>query len=39
MGIRVEMEHTDNPKEAKIIALQHLAEDPKYYSKLKTLGL
>ena len=38
-GIEVEMEHTDSSKVAKRIALQHLAEDPKYYSKLKTLGL
>ena len=37
MGIEVEMEHTNDPKEAKVIALQHLAEDPKYYSKLKTV--
>lgn len=39
MGIEVEMEHTDNPKKAEIIALQHLAEDPQYYSKLASLGL
>jgi hypothetical protein len=39
MGIKVEMEHTTNPEEAKIIALQHLAEDPKYYTKLATLNL
>lgn len=39
MGIRVEMEHTDNPEEAAKIALQHLAEDPKYYFKLATLNL
>jgi GH24 family phage-related lysozyme (muramidase) len=39
MGIEVEMEHTRNPGEAKIIALQHLAEDPKYYTKLASLGL
>jgi len=39
MGIKAEMEHTDDPKEAEVIALQHLAEDPRYYSKLKTLGL
>ena len=38
-GIEVEMEHTDNPKVAKRIALQHLAEDPKYYTKLGTLKL
>jgi hypothetical protein len=38
-GIEVEMEHTDSPKVAKRIALQHLAEDPKYYTKLGTLKL
>ena len=38
-GISVEMEHTKDTKEAKIIALQHLAEDPKYYTKLETLNL
>ncbi len=39
MGIEVEMEHTDSPAEAKVIALQHLAEDPKYYTKLASLNL
>jgi hypothetical protein len=39
MGIEVEMEHTDDKAKAKIIALQHLAEDPKYYTKLKSLDL
>jgi hypothetical protein len=39
MGIEVEMEHTDSKKEAKVIALQHLAEDPRYYTKLKSLNL
>lgn len=39
MGVEVEMEHTDDPSKAKIIALQHLAEDPKYYTKLKSLNL
>jgi hypothetical protein len=34
IGIQVEMEHTDDPSIAKEIALDHLAEDPKYYSKL-----
>ena len=38
-GIKVEKEHTDNPKIAMKIALDHLAEDPKYYTKLATLGL
>ena len=39
MGVEVEMEHTDSQTKAKVIALQHLAEDPKYYTKLKSLGL
>ena len=38
-GIEVEKEHTDNPKVAMKIALDHLDEDPKYYTKLATLGL
>lgn len=33
-GIEVEMEHTDDPEEAKKIAMDHLSEDPQYYSKL-----
>jgi len=37
MGIKVEMEHTDKPEEAKKIALDHLAEDPQYYTKLKKM--
>ena len=37
MGIKVEMEHTDDPKIAKIIALHHLAELPDYYTKLKKM--
>lgn len=35
MGMKVEMEHTDNEKKAKEIAMDHLWEDSKYYSKLK----
>jgi hypothetical protein len=35
MGIKVEMEHTTDTDVAETIAKQHLAEDPKYYSKLK----
>lgn len=38
-GISVEMEHTKDPNKAKTIALQHLAEDPKYYTKLSKVGL
>jgi hypothetical protein len=33
-GIKTEMEHTTNKQKAKEIAMDHLAEDPKYYSKL-----
>jgi hypothetical protein len=35
MGIKVEMEHTSDPKVAEEIALDHLMELPDYYSKLK----
>jgi hypothetical protein len=35
MGMEVEKEHTDNPKEARKIALDHLKEKPDYYTKLK----
>lgn len=34
MGLKVEMEHTDDENIASEIVLDHLAEDPKYYSKL-----
>ena len=34
-GIAVEMEHTNYKAIATIIAKQHLAEDPHYYTKLK----
>lgn len=37
MGIKVEMEHTDDKDKAKEIALDHLWEDPKYYSKLSKI--
>ena len=39
MGIAVEKEHTTDPKIAETIAKHHLSEDPKYYTKLKTLKL
>ena len=39
MGIRVEKEHTKSNKIAKAIALAHLEEDAKYYTKLKKAGL
>lgn len=39
VGIEVEMEHTDDRKEAEKIAKDHISEDPKYYSKLYKAGL
>jgi hypothetical protein len=38
-GIKVEKEHTSDIKTATRIALNHLSEDPKYYSKLEKVGL
>ena len=35
MGVEIEMEHTNNEDEAKEIAMDHLWENPSYYSKLK----
>ena len=35
MGIQEEYEHTDDPRIAQRIALDHLGEDPQYYTKLK----
>lgn len=37
-GIKSEMEHTDDKMVAKAIALDHLYENPKYYSKLQSLN-
>ena len=39
MGTDVEMEHTKSRKEARKIAMEHLAEHPDYYSRLKKAGL
>jgi cytidyltransferase-like protein len=39
MGMEVEKEHTDDPMVARKIAIDHLKEDPKYYTKLATLKL
>lgn len=39
MGQTIEMEHTSDPNIATEIALDHLREDPKYYTKLKKSGL
>ena len=33
MGLKVEMEHTDNPMVALEIAMNHLMEDPEYYTR------
>ena len=38
MGIRHELEHTDDPELASEIARDHLAEDPYYYSDMKAAG-
>lgn len=38
-GIEVEMEHTNDPKIALKIAMDHIKEDPKYYDKLVKAGL
>lgn len=37
MGVKEEMEHTDNPEVAQTIALHHLYEDYKYYSHLEEM--
>jgi hypothetical protein len=37
MGIKVEMEHTNDPKVAARISLDHLYEDPDYYTKLEKI--
>jgi len=39
MGCKVELEHTDDPQIAAKIAMDHLAEHPRYYTKLKKAGL
>jgi hypothetical protein len=36
-GAHVEMEHTDDPQVAQQIAMDHLAEDPAYYTKLSQI--
>lgn len=37
MGLEVEMEHTNNPKIALEITMDHLTESPDYYTKLKQM--
>lgn len=39
MGIKHEMEHTKSALTAQEIALDHLAENPKYYSDLNQAGI
>jgi hypothetical protein len=39
IGVQIEMEHTNDPAIAKDIAMDHLTEDPKYYTKLVDAGL
>jgi hypothetical protein len=39
LGRMVEMEHTDDPKTAEKIALDHLNENPRYYCVLFRIGL
>mgnify|MGYP000119709092 CR=1 FL=1 len=36
-GIKIEKEHTDDDKIAHEIAMDHLWEDPEYYTKLKSI--
>lgn len=36
-GIKIEMEHTNDPKIAEEIAKDHLIEDEKYYDKLEKI--
>jgi hypothetical protein len=38
-GAKVEHEHTDSEEHAKRVAMDHLVEDPKYYTKLSKAGL
>lgn len=38
-GIKVEKEHTSSEEKARHVAMDHLVEDPKYYTKLDKAGL
>lgn len=38
-GTDVEMEHTSSREQAEKIAMDHLVEDPKYYTKIKKMEL
>lgn len=37
LGIEREMEHTDQPEYARAIAMDHLFENPEYYTKMKKM--
>jgi hypothetical protein len=37
IGMKVELEHTNDKKKAKEIAMDHIFEDPKYYDKLSKI--
>jgi len=39
IGLGVEKEHTNDQAEARKIAMDHLVEDPAYYTKLLSVGL
>lgn len=39
MGVEVELEHTKNTETAAKIAMDHLRENPKYYSELAASGI
>jgi len=39
VGTAVEMEHTNNKKIAQEIAIDHLTENPKYYTELYKSGI
>lgn len=39
LGVQIEMEHTNDHKIAQEIAMDHLTEDPQYYTKLVKAGL
>lgn len=36
MGIEDEMEHTDDPDVAREVAIDHLSQNPTYYSDMKS---
>lgn len=36
-GMKIELEHTSHRSVAREIALDHLGEDPNYYTKLKKM--